>query len=65
MLHVNVVKGPPTAPSNWDHETANSKIRPKFEGLGVLQFENLKHDDQIDWATLEAPLTRGEEVIAA
>lgn len=40
-------------------------IRPKFESLGVLQFENLKHDGQIDWATLEAPLTRGGEVIAA
>ncbi|MDP3634180.1 ferritin-like domain-containing protein [Phenylobacterium sp.] len=41
------------------------KIRPKFEALGVLQFENLKHDGQIDWATLEAPLMRGDEVIAA
>ena len=41
------------------------RIRPKFEALGVLQFENLKHDGQIDWATLEAPLMRGGEVIAA
>ena len=41
------------------------KIRPKFESLGVLQFENLKHDGQIDWATLEAPLMRGDAVIAA
>jgi len=41
------------------------EIRPKFEALGVLQFENLKHDGQIDWATLEAPLMRGREVIAA
>jgi hypothetical protein len=41
------------------------KIRPKFEELGVLQFENLKHDGQIDWSTLEAPLMRGGEVIAA
>jgi hypothetical protein len=40
-------------------------VRPKFEALGVLQFENLKHDGQIDWATLEAPLMRGGEVIAA
>ncbi|WP_374576284.1 ferritin-like domain-containing protein [Phenylobacterium sp.] len=41
------------------------KIRPKFEELGVLQFENLKHDGAIDWATLEAPLTAGGHVIAA
>lgn len=40
-------------------------IRPKFEALGVLHFENLKHDGQIEWATLEAPLRRGETVIAA
>ena len=41
------------------------KIRPKFEALGVLQFENLKHDGQIEWATLEAPLMRGDTVLAA
>ena len=41
------------------------KIRPKFEALGVLQFENLKHDGQIDWNTLEAPLMRGDHMIAA
>ncbi len=42
------------------------KIRPKFEELGVLQFEDLKHDGMIDWSTLEAPLTTGggEVVIA-
>ena len=34
-----------------------AKIRPKFEELGVLEFENLKHDGMIDWSTLEAPLT--------
>ncbi len=32
------------------------KIRPKFEELGVLQFENLKHDGMIDWSALEKPL---------
>ena len=32
------------------------KVRPKFEALGVLHFENLKHDGQIDWNALEAPL---------
>ncbi|MDX5331063.1 MAG: ferritin-like domain-containing protein [Caulobacteraceae bacterium] len=43
------------------------KIRPKFEELGVLEFENLKHDGAIDWATLERPLTvaDGTRVIAA
>lgn len=32
------------------------RIRPKFEALGVLKFENLRHDGQIDWEALEAPL---------
>ncbi|MDR3506644.1 MAG: ferritin-like domain-containing protein [Caulobacteraceae bacterium] len=31
-------------------------VRPKFEALGVLKFENLRHDGQIDWEALEAPL---------
>jgi hypothetical protein len=36
------------------------KVRPKFEELGVLQYENLSHDGQIDWAQLERPLPIGE-----
>ena len=31
-------------------------IRPKFEELGVLEFENLAGDGLIDWAELEKPL---------
>jgi hypothetical protein len=31
-------------------------VRPKYEELGVLQFENLVDDGVIDWAQLEAPL---------
>lgn len=31
-------------------------VRPKFEALGVLKYENLSHDGQIDWVALEAPL---------
>jgi hypothetical protein len=34
------------------------RIRPQFEDLGVLEFENLQHDGMIDWATLEAPLNK-------
>ncbi|MFA5600631.1 MAG: ferritin-like domain-containing protein, partial [Phenylobacterium sp.] len=34
------------------------KIRPKFEELGVLQFEDLQHDGMIDWEVLEAPLRK-------
>jgi hypothetical protein len=33
-------------------------IRPRFEELGVLEFENLQHDGMIDWAQLEAPLPK-------
>ncbi len=32
------------------------KVRPKFEALGVLKYETLPHDGQIDWTALEAPL---------
>jgi len=31
-------------------------VRPKFEALGVLRYENLAHDGMIDWANLERPL---------
>jgi hypothetical protein len=31
-------------------------VRPLYEELGVLQFENLVDDGQIDWAKLEEPL---------
>lgn len=40
------------------------KVRPKFEELGVLEFENLQHDGMIDWATLEAPLRKRMAVVA-
>ena len=40
-------------------------IRPRFEALGVLQFENLEHDGLIDWATLEAPMPVKSQLIAA
>ncbi|HEV2362759.1 MAG TPA: ferritin-like domain-containing protein [Caulobacteraceae bacterium] len=33
-------------------------VRPKFEALGVLKYEGLPHDGQIDWAQLERPLAR-------
>ncbi|ACG77636.1 ribonucleoside-diphosphate reductase beta chain [Phenylobacterium zucineum HLK1] len=39
-------------------------IRPKFEELGVLEFENLQHDGLIDWAVLEAPLEMKDRVAA-
>ncbi len=32
------------------------KIRPKFEELGILEYENLAGDGLIDWAELEKPL---------
>src|SRR5690606_14467429 len=32
------------------------KVRPKFEELGILQFENLLDDGQVDWAELSRPL---------
>ena len=32
------------------------KVRPKFEELGILQFENLVDDGEIDWAELSKPL---------
>ena len=31
-------------------------IRPKFEEIGILQFENLVDDGVIDWATMSQPL---------
>lgn len=36
------------------------KIRPKFEALGILEFENLATDGDIDWSALERPLDTQE-----
>ncbi len=36
------------------------KIRPKFEELGILEFENLATDGDIDWTALERPLDTEE-----
>ena len=36
------------------------KIRPKFEELGILEFENLATDGDIDWSKLERPLDTNE-----
>jgi len=35
-------------------------IRPKFEEIGILQFENLVDDGVIDWAAMSQPLYRGK-----
>ena len=32
------------------------RIRPKFEEMGVMDFENLATDGDIDWRELEKPL---------
>lgn len=36
------------------------RIRPKFEELGILEFENLADDGDIDWAKMERPLDTEE-----
>jgi hypothetical protein len=36
------------------------KIRPKFEELGILDYENLATDGDIDWTALERPLDTQE-----
>jgi hypothetical protein len=36
------------------------KIRPKFEELGILEYENLVTDGDIDWSALERPLDTTE-----
>jgi hypothetical protein len=36
------------------------KVRPKFEELGILDYENLATDGDIDWSALERPLDTEE-----
>lgn len=36
------------------------RIRPKFEELGILEFENLATDGDIDWSAMERPLDTEE-----
>ncbi|MBX3479965.1 MAG: ferritin-like domain-containing protein [Caulobacter sp.] len=40
-------------------------VRPKFEALGVLKFEDAVHDGLIDWASLEKPLPVKNQMLAA
>lgn len=54
-----------TGAGNCGGESANSNISSNFEVIGVLQFDNLKHDGQIDLATLKVPLMHGAEVVMA
>ena len=35
-------------------------VRPKFEELGILEFENLATDGDIDWSAMERPLDTEE-----
>lgn len=35
-------------------------VRPKFEELGILDYENLATDGDIDWSSLERPLDTNE-----
>jgi hypothetical protein len=36
------------------------KVRPKFEELGILEYETMSDDGDIDWMKLERPLDTGE-----
>ncbi len=36
------------------------KIRPKFDELGILEYENLATDGDIDWSAMERPLDTSE-----
>ncbi len=36
------------------------KVRPRFEQLGILEFENLATDGDINWSQLERPLDTAE-----
>ena len=42
---------------NW---VATDKVRPKFEELGILEYETMSDDGDIDWMKLERPLDTGE-----
>ena len=35
-------------------------VRPKFEAMGILEYETLPHDGDIDWAAMERPLDTSE-----
>lgn len=41
------------------------RVRPKYEALGALQYEDLAGDVLIDWAVLEKPLPTKENLAAA
>ena len=50
------VVGLPPALSGLRIGLLTDRIRPKFEEMGVMDFENLATDGDIDWRELEKPL---------
>ena len=38
------------------------KIRPKFEALGLLEYENAPDDFEVDWVELEKPLEDFDDI---
>ena len=45
---------------SWIVQKAWKIARPKFEQLGILEYENLATDGDIDWSALERPLDTEE-----
>ena len=41
------------------------KVRPKYEALGALRYEDMAGDVMIDWAQLERPLPTKQNLEAA
>jgi hypothetical protein len=39
------------------------KIRPKFEELGILEYESMPNDGDINWSSLERPLDMTEPTV--
>ena len=37
-------------------------IRPKYEELGILEYENAASDYEIDWAEISKPLESSDQV---
>ena len=45
---------------DWANPLDTDKVRPKFEELGILEYETMSYDGDIDWMKLERLLGTGE-----
>ena len=59
--HINIIKKS-LKYGNLIIGLLTDKVKPLYDKLGVLEYQDWPTDGEIDWASLERPLDKTEEV---